>query len=342
MKTVSGKKYIKPLRFGSLTTEHNIVLAPLAGISDYPFRRMCREYGANLTFTEMVSVDGLVYQNVSTMRLLKTYPQEQPVGFQLFGNDAEMFKRVLPLLEPLRPALIDLNFGCPVRKVVARGAGAALLQDLKKIEQIVRVVKGNTNLPVTAKIRLGWDKNSIVVEDTARIIAAAGADAITVHARTRNQGYSGKADWEYIARVKEILKIPVIGNGDVVDGPSALEMFRTTGADGIMVARGALGRPWIFHQILSYLESGTEGEDPPLRIRLGIMMRHFELAAKERGTDGALSGMRKHLVWYTRGLPDSASLRNRIFRAQDMTVVRNIFREYAGTSRENEKEVFIY
>lgn len=341
MKTDSGNTYIKSLQIGSLVTRHNILLAPLAGISDYPFRRICREFGANLTYTEMVSVDGLVYRNSSTMKILKIHPDENPIGFQLFGSDPEVFKQALPLLEQLKPALIDINFGCPVRKVVARGAGAALLQDVEKMRQIVRIVKRNTVLPVTAKIRLGWDNNSIVVEEAARAIEAGGADAITVHARTRSQGYSGKASWESIARVKEILKIPVIGNGDVIDGVSALEMFRTTNVDGIMIARGALGKPWIFRQILSYLEDETRQEDPPLSERMKIMLHHFSLAALETGEDRALKGMRKHLVWYTRGLPDSARLRRNIFQAQSMTDIEMVFREYSSNSSENEKVLYV-
>jgi tRNA-dihydrouridine synthase B len=337
MKTDSGNNYIKSLRIGSLVTRHNILLAPLAGISDYPFRNMCRDFGANLTYTEMVSVDGLVYRNSSTMEILRIHPNENPLGFQLFGSDPEIFKKVLPLLEELKPALIDINFGCPVRKVVARGAGAALLQDLKKMGQIVGIVKRNTALPVTAKIRLGWDNTSIVVEESARNIEAAGADAITIHARTRSQGYSGKASWESIARVKEILKIPVIGNGDVIDGVSALEMFRTTSVDGIMIARGALGRPWIFRQILSYLQDGTRLEDPSFSERMEIIMHHFKLAIEETGENRALKGMRKHLVWYTRGLPDSSSMRRNIFQAKNLTDIEMIFREYSRSNHENER-----
>jgi tRNA-dihydrouridine synthase B len=337
METDCGNTYLKSLGIGSLVTRHNILLAPLAGISDYPFRRMCREFGANLTYTEMVSADGLIYRNSSTMEILKTHPDEEPIGIQLFGSDPEVFKQVMPLLEELKPALIDINFGCPVRKVVARGAGAALLQDLEKMRRIVGIVKRNTVLPVTAKIRLGWDNTSIVVEEAAQTIEAAGADAVTVHARTRRQGYSGKASWESIARVKEILNIPVIGNGDVTDGVSALEMFRSTGVDGIMIARGALGRPWIFRQILSYLENGTRLEDPSFSERMEIMMYHFKLAAEKTGENRALKGMRKHLVWYTRGLPDSSNLRRNIFQAGNMTDIEKIFREYARSNHEKER-----
>lgn len=325
-----GKKmnWIKPLTIGSLSTTHNLVLAPLAGISNFPFRQLCREFGANLTFCEMVSVDGLIYQSDKSLQLLKIYPGEQPVGFQLFGSEPEIFKKVIPQLEKLSPALIDLNFGCPVRKVVGRGAGAALLNDLKAMQKIVEAVKSATHLPVTAKIRLGWDKTSIVVIEAAQAIEVAGAHAITVHARTRRQGYSEKADWDYIARVKEVCQIPIIGNGDVFDGPSALEMFRSTGVDGIMIARGALGKPWIFQQILHYLHHGQILPAPDIEERIHMLQKHYQLEVAEVGEKFALKRMRKNFVWYTHGLPHSARLRNQIFHAHHYQQIAQIFNEY--------------
>ncbi len=285
---------IRPLRIGSLLAAHNLVLAPLAGISNYPFRQICREFGAALTFTEMVSVDGLFYQNDSTRRLLQIKSHEKPVGFQFFGDDPEIFRRVIPEAAKLQPDIIDLNFGCPVRKVVSRGAGAALLKDLQRLQKIVVAVKSVTDIPVTAKIRTGWDADSIVVEDAAQAAEAAGADAVTVHARTRSQGYSGKASWDHIARVKDILKIPVIGNGDVFDIFSAEEMFRSTGADGIMLARGILGRPWLFQNILDYMENGTVNTEPPVARRIEILTHHYQMEMNEFGEQQALTQMRKN------------------------------------------------
>ncbi len=328
--------WMKPLSIGSLTTTHNIVLAPLAGISNFPFRQLCREYGADLTFCEMVSVDGLYYQSDKSHELLKIYPAEQPIGFQLFGNDPEIFRKVIPQLEKLGPALIDINFGCPVRKVVGRGAGAALLSDVKTMQKIVETVKSATFLPVTTKLRLGWDKTSIVVVEAVQALEAAGADAVTVHARTRQQGYSSQANWDYLAQVKEVSRIPVIGNGDVFDGPSAVKMFRHTRVDGIMIARGALGKPWIFQQILHYVQYGQLLSEPTIEDRLQILKKHYQLEVAEVGEKYALTRMRKNFVWYTHGLPHSARLRDQIFRARTFQHVANIFDHYLEMYRHQE------
>ena len=328
--------WIKPLTIGSLTTAHNLVLAPLAGISNYPFRQLCRDFGADLTFSEMVSVDGLLYNSQKTRRLLQIHPHEHPIGYQFFGSDPEIFRKVLPEIDTLEPDLIDLNFGCPVRKVVSRGAGAALLGDIAALQKIVEIVKAATRLPVTAKIRLGWDAHSIVVLEAAQAVEAGGADAITIHARTRSQGYSGKASWEYIARVKEQSRIPVIGNGDVIDGPSAAQMFQSTGVDGIMIARAALGQPWIFRSILHYLQEGEIDPVPVVEKRIEILQKHYQLEVSEVGEIAALSQMRKHFVWYTHGLPHSARLRDQIFHAGNYQQIEGIFSSYLELIRSVE------
>ncbi len=320
-----------------MQTRHNLVLAPLAGISDYPFRQLCREHGADLTFTEMVSVDGLIYENPATRRLLHIRAEEHPIGFQFFGSEPDYFRRILPQVEALHPDVVDLNFGCPVRKVVAKGAGAALLKDVERLHRIVETVVKHTRLPVTAKIRIGWDENSIVAVEVARAVEAAGAVAITVHGRTRAQGYSGKAQWEHIARVKEAVRIPVIGNGDVLDAQSARDMFRTTGVDGIMLARGALGRPWIFRHILHALQTGEFLPEPPIEERIAILEKHYRLMIQEYEEFVALSRMKKHFVWYTRGLPYTARLRDRIFRARSFEEVRSIFAEYREAMRQHHR-----
>jgi tRNA-dihydrouridine synthase B len=300
----------------------------LAGISNYPFRQLCREFGADLTFTEMVSVDGIVHNNASTMRLLQFLPQEHPIGLQFFGSEPETFAEVLPQLEKLQPDVIDLNFGCPVRKVVVRGAGAALLNDLDRMAKIVETVKSKARLPVTAKIRTGWDGDHIVACEAAAVIESAGADAITVHARTRSQGYSGEANWDLIARVKEAVKIPVIGNGDVFDGKSALSMFRETGADGIMIGRGALGRPWIFREIQAFLKEGVTLPEPTVAERIELISKHYQSEILECGAKTAFSRMKKHFIWYTRSLPYIASLRNRVFKAKSFSEVKSMFQDY--------------
>jgi tRNA-dihydrouridine synthase B len=304
------------------------VIAPLAGISDYPFRQICREFGADLTFTEMVSTDGLAYGNNMSRELLKVSPNEHPIGFQLFGSNPDQFQTVLPMLEKMGPDVIDLNFGCPVRKVVSKGAGAAILRDIKRLQRIVEISKSSTEVPLTVKIRTGWDEKSIVAVDAAKAAEAAGVDALTVHGRTRNQGYAGKADWESIARVKEVLKIPVIGNGDVFTPKAALEIFRMTRVDGIMLARGVLGRPWLVREILQFLNGCQSTPVLNMMERFKILKRHYQYQMAECPEDVALSQMRKHFVWYTRGLPHSAKLRDQIFRSRSYTQIMEIFSMY--------------
>lgn len=319
--------HIHPLKIGSLKTSHNLLLAPLAGITNYAFRQMCRRFGADLTFTEMVSADGLCHGNRATRELLETGPEDHPIGFQLFGNNADTFSRALPVMLAYQPDVVDINFGCPVRKVVRRGAGAALLNDIAKLEQLVAVVK-SAGLPTTAKIRIGWDWQSIVAVEAAQAVEAGGADAVVVHARTRSQGYGGQARWEYIARVKEAVHIPVIGNGDVFSPEAAKEMFRQTGADGIMLARGTLGKPWLFRDILHYLKTGELLEPPGMTERLQLIEQHYGLETDSLEEQMALPRLKKHFVWYTRGLPHTSRLRDRIFRANSFEEVHRILTDY--------------
>jgi nifR3 family TIM-barrel protein len=277
----------------------------------------------------MVSIDGLLYKNDSSVRLLKIFPGEQPIGFQLFGNDEDKFKQVVPIILGYQPAVIDLNFGCPVRKVVSRGAGAALLKDLDQLQKIVTLVKSMSTVPIMAKIRLGWDSESIVAVDAAQAVASGGADAITVHARTRSQGYSGKADWKHITRVKESVKIPVIGNGDVFDGDSAYQMFKSTAADGIMLARGTLGNPWIFRQILHFMQQDQRVNTPDLTERFSVIDRHYRLEMELYGEELAIKQMRKHFAWYLHGLPHAAKMRHEIFKMKTYAEIKNSFTQYA-------------
>ncbi len=276
----------------------------------------------------MVSVDGMLYQNDSSLRLLNIYPHEYPIGFQFFGSEPDIFKKIIPKILPLNPALIDINFGCPVRKVVSKGAGAALLKDVQRLEEIVVAVKSVSSLPVTAKIRIGWDSDSIVAVEAARAAAVGGADAITVHARTRSQGYSGKASWEYIAEVKQNVKVPVIGNGDVIDGPTAHKMLQSTGSDGLMLARGVLGKPWVFREIIAFLQGKEIPEQPTLPERFQILQRHYEMEVAEFGEETALPQMRKHFAWYTHGLPQATKLRNYIFKLKTFAEILKLFHDY--------------
>jgi len=310
------------------------MLAPMSGITDYPFRQICREFGADLTFTEVVSVDGLLYNNRTTFQILKFKPHEKPIGFQLFGSDETKFARVLKIIEKLQPDIIDVNLGCPMKKIVKKGAGAALLKELNKIEKIISALK-QTSIPITAKIRIGWDVNTIVAEDVAKSVESGGADAITVHGRTKEQGYSGKAQWEYIARVKSVVNIPVIGNGDVFDGPSALAMFQMTGVDGIMLARGTLGKPWLFAEIQQYLKEGSINIKPDYSFRLQVLQRHYQLQLQFYDETNALTRMKKHLVWYTRGLPFAARIKERVFEAKNFKEIHKIFQDYQKNLLKN-------
>ncbi len=313
---------------GNLTTKHNVILAPLAGVSNYPFRQICREFGANLTFTEMVSVNGLLYKNDSSYRLLRIRPNEHPIGFQLFGSDPDLFHRIIPEIENLKPDVIDLNFGCPVRKIVSKGAGAALLKDLDRLQRIVELIKSSTTIPTTVKIRIGWDDNYIIAVNAALAAETGGADALTVHGRTRVQGYGSKANWESIAQVKDAIKIPVIGNGDVFSGKAAYEMFSLTNVDGIMIARGVLGRPWLFQEILEYLNYGNVLPEPSIKMRFEILHKHYQYEISEFPEEIALSQMKKQSNWYTHGLPHTAKLRDQIFRSKSYSEVKMIFSEY--------------
>lgn len=260
--------------------------------------------------------------------LLKVFPNEHPIGFQLFGSNPDQFQTALPMLEKMGPDVIDLNFGCPVRKVVSKGAGAAILRDIKRLQRIVEISKSTTKIPLTVKIRTGWDEKSIVAVDAGKAAEAAGADALTVHGRTRNQGYAGKADWESIARVKEVLKIPVIGNGDVFTSKAALEIFRMTKVDGIMLARGVLGRPWLVREILQFLNGCQTTPELNMMERFKILKRHYQYQMAGCPEDVALSQMRKHFVWYTRGLPHTAKLRDQIFRSRSYTQIMEVFSMY--------------
>lgn len=260
--------------------------------------------------------------------LLRVSSNEHPIGFQLFGSNPDQFQTVLPILGKMGPDVIDLNFGCPVRKVVSKGAGAAILRDIKRLQRIVEISKSSTKVPLTVKIRTGWDEKSIVAVDAAQAAEAAGANALTVHGRTRNQGYAGKADWESIARVKEVLKIPVIGNGDVFTSKAALEIFRMTRVDGIMLARGILGRPWLVRDILQFLKGYKTTPELDIMERFKVLKRHYQYQMIECPENVALSQMRKHFVWYTRGLPHSTKLRDQILRSKSYIQIMEVFSMY--------------
>ena len=308
---------MKELRIGSLKLDNPFLLAPLAGITDAPMRRLCHRQGAALTYTEMVSCKGMWYGDRNTGKLLYTFRDEQPVGYQIFGHEPEVMAYAAREISSMPGKLIDINFGCPVPKIVKNGEGSALLKNPDLIYDIVAAVVKNTDKPVTAKIRTGWDKDSINVVEVAHAISAAGASAIAVHARTREQYYSGKADWSMIASVKRAVDIPVIGNGEVTDGKAAISMMDETGCDLVMIGRGALGNPWIFREALA----AWRGEEIPLQPskdeKKAMMISHLEDLTELKGEYAAVREMRKHVGWYLKGVPGAAAFRGMVNNITD-------------------------
>lgn len=300
------------LTIGNVELNNNVILAPMAGVTDLPFRLLCKEQGAALVCTEMVSAKAILYNNKNTKALLEMHPDEAPVSLQLFGSDPEIISEMAKRIEERPFAILDINMGCPVPKVVNNGEGSALMKNPKLAGEIVSAVSKAIKKPVTVKIRSGFDKEHINAVEMAKIMEDSGAAAIAVHGRTREQYYSGEADWEIIARIKEAVSIPVIGNGDVTDCESAAELLKQTGCDGIMIGRAARGNPWIFRQVTAYLENGTILPPPASEERKAMILRHGRLQLEYKGEYTGVREMRKHVSWYTAGMPHSAQLRQRV------------------------------
>ncbi len=321
------------LRIGNVVLENNIILAPMAGVTDLPFRLLCRRQGAGMVCMEMVSAKAVLYNNRNTEELLRIHPQEGPVSLQLFGSDPDIMSEIAKRTEDRPFDVLDINMGCPVPKVVNNGEGSALMKDPKLAERIIRQAVGAITKPVTVKIRKGFDENHINAVELAKRAQEAGAAAVTVHGRTREQYYAGEADWEIIARVKEAVSIPVIGNGDVDSARSAESMLRETGCDGVMVGRAARGNPWIFREILSYLETGIIPEKPSGEEKCNMILEHAALMAAYKGEYTAVREMRKHVSWYTAGCPGSARMRGRVNEIESMEELRRCVREIFENSR---------
>lgn len=298
------------MHIGSLHLKNNILLAPLAGITDLPYRLIMRRYGIGLAFTEMISANGLVRAGRNTEALLISTMEDRPLGIQLFGDDPQVLAKAAAQVEE-RGDLIDINLGCPVKKVVRSGAGSALLQDPAKVAQVVAAVRRATSRPLTVKLRSGWDSSSINYLEIGRIAEAEGADALTLHPRTRSQAFSGRADWSHIAKLKNAVTVPVIGSGDIVSAEDAATMLTETGCDGIMLGRGCYGNPWLISSILAHRDGRPYPTPDPLQ-RLEAVRCHFELFVRHFGEQKALFDMRKHLCWYSRGLPKAAAFRTLI------------------------------
>ena len=300
---------IKPLKIGSVTLPNNLILAPMAGVTDLPFRLLCKEQGAGLLCMEMVSAKAILYKNRNTESLLEIDPRENPVSLQLFGSDPEIISTIAHQMEERPFDILDLNMGCPVPKIVNNGEGSALMKNPKLAGEIIRRTVRAIDKPVTVKIRKGFDDEHINAVEMAKIAEDAGAAAVAVHGRTREQFYSGRADWDIIRQVKEAVSIPVIGNGDLLTAEDVIAMEEQTGCDGFMIARGAQGNPWIFRQILHYFETGEHLAKPTLEEVTQMILRHARMMLEFKGEYIGIREIRKHAAWYTAGYPNSARLR---------------------------------
>ena len=319
--------YLQKLKIGNVELENNIILAPMAGVTDLPFRIIVEKFNPGLVCTEMVSSKALYYNDEKTKKLLNMEGEKRPIAVQIFGSDIEAMEYAAKYVSEIAD-IIDINMGCPAPKVVKNGDGSKLLLDLEKAEQIIKAVVKSSSKPVTLKMRKGWDNNNIVACQLAQIAEKNGISAITIHGRTRDEFYGGKADLEIIKKVKESVKIPVIGNGDIIDEQSAKNMFEYTGVDGIMIGRGTMGNPWIFEQIKYYLTIGEKLQRPNLQEKYEIIKEHIELAIEEKGEKVALNEMRKHISWYTKNMPNSSGFRDLVNHIENKEELMKIIREY--------------
>lgn len=319
---------LRKLKIGNVELNNNIILGPMAGFTDRPFRIICEKYNPGLTVTEMVSSKGLFYNDEKTSLLMNTKGEKRPVAIQIFGSDADAIKYAVEYINKNNLSeIIDINMGCPAPKVVKNGDGSKLMLDIKKVESITKAAVQNSNIPITVKIRKGWDNEHINAVKVAEAIEQAGASAITIHGRTRSEFYTGKADWNIIKQVKESVKIPVIGNGDIKTPEDAKEIFKLTNCDGIMISRASLGNPWIFEQIQEYLE-GKEIRTICNDEKLKIILEHINLETEEKGEITGIREMRKHLAFYIKGTENASEIREKINHIEVKKELENVLKEY--------------
>ncbi len=321
--------YLKKLKIGNVELENNLILAPMAGVTDLPFRKVCKEFGPGLVCTEMVSSKAIFYDDSKTKLLMNIDGEKRPISMQIFGSDEETMGYAAKYVSELAD-IVDINMGCPAPKVVKNGDGSKLLLDIEKAEKVIKAVVKNSTKPVTLKLRKGWDLNNIVAVEFAQMAEKAGVSAIAIHGRTRTEMYSGKADLDIIKKVKESVNIPVIGNGDIVDEESALRMFEYTGVDGIMIGRGTFGNPWIFERIKYFLETGKKLQEVTPQEKLRVIRKHIELELQEKEEITAIREMRKHISWYTKNMPNSSEFRNEINKIEDKNELVKRIVEFCG------------
>ena len=317
-------------KIGNIEMKNNIVLAPMAGVCNSAFRKIIKEMGCGLIYAEMVSDKGMIYNSQKTKDMLYFEECERPIAQQIFGSDKSTFASAAKMVEDImHPDIIDINMGCPVPKVAIKSqAGSALLKDLKKIRDIVSSVVKTVKVPVTVKIRSGWDTNSINAVEVAKICEEAGASAITVHGRTRSQGYSGNVDLDIIKKVKENVNIPVIGNGDITSLESAKKMIEYTGCDAIMIGRGVLGNPWLIKELVTYFDTGKIIEKPSYEDKINMCFHHLEYLLKIKPEKTAVLEMRSFVAWYIKGLPNAQSVKNEVFKAKTSDELKKILNNY--------------
>ncbi len=327
MRKKQVRKEMKQIKIGTVIIPGNLILAPMAGVTDLPFRLLCKEQGADLVYTEMISAKGIYYKNKNTEKLWEIDEKERPTALQLFGSEPELMADMAEKIEERNFDILDINMGCPVPKVVNNGEGSALMKDPVLAGKIVKAVSGRIQKPVTVKFRKGFDDGLVNAVDFAKRMEDNGASAIAVHGRTREEYYSGKADWEIIAKIKEAVTIPVFASGDIFSVKDAIRCEEETSCDGLMLARGARGNPWLFHQIKTYQQTGIIKEKPGLEEVMEMILRHAKMQIAFKGEYLGIREMRKHVAWYTAGYKNSASIRRSVNEVENLQQLEELFEE---------------